>query len=263
MPRHTERLPTQGAFEWRNPRLTICVGWSTQLNGGRRYPPNVPNVLEVAGISKELFQELVRDLENSLKQNEVNTCLGCLVSCICLWPIVCPLMLYQKSNFDAAFTATLDEWNKREEFNGCMSWDLKQAAAGTGGTPLRYEFLGYLLHFDLSRLQHRIRPEHQQIFNNIGNYHSMMNPEMVMVNYLNVQTQAPQVPGLQTTAAPPPPAYGAPPPPAYGGGAPPPPAFNDGSAGAAGELEKLADLRKQGLLTEEEYTAAKKKALGL
>lgn len=56
--------------------------------------------------------------------------------------------------------------------------------------------------------------------------------------------------------------YAAPPPQQYAG--PPPPAAPvSGGADVTAELERLATLRNQGVLTDEEFAAAKAKLLGL
>lgn len=56
--------------------------------------------------------------------------------------------------------------------------------------------------------------------------------------------------------------YAAPPPQEYAG--PPPPAAPvSGGADVTAELERLATLRNQGVLTDEEFAAAKAKLLGL
>jgi Short C-terminal domain len=62
----------------------------------------------------------------------------------------------------------------------------------------------------------------------------------------------------QAQYAAPPPAQAPPPPPA------PAPAAGAGSSDAlTAEIERLAELRRQGLLTDEEFAAAKAKLLGL
>jgi len=56
--------------------------------------------------------------------------------------------------------------------------------------------------------------------------------------------------------------YQAPPPPAYA--PPPPPAPNQGiSPDAMEQLKQLADLKAQGILTDEEFASQKAKILGL
>jgi hypothetical protein len=63
----------------------------------------------------------------------------------------------------------------------------------------------------------------------------------------------------------PPPQYAAPPPPQYAP-APQPqyaPAPAADPGGLSGELERLADLHRQGLLTDDEFNAAKAKLLGI
>jgi hypothetical protein len=63
--------------------------------------------------------------------------------------------------------------------------------------------------------------------------------------------------GAQEQPAAPPPQYAAPaPPPQYA-----PPAQDSG--GLSGELERLGELRNQGLLTDDEFNAAKAKLLGM
>jgi hypothetical protein len=58
--------------------------------------------------------------------------------------------------------------------------------------------------------------------------------------------------------------YAAPPPQAAPAPAPAPPAAGTGGGDAlTAEIERLAELRKQGLLTDEEFAAAKAKLLGL
>jgi hypothetical protein len=62
----------------------------------------------------------------------------------------------------------------------------------------------------------------------------------------------------QAQYAAPPPQYAAPPPPAAPTAAP-----TSGGADMTAELERLATLRSQGVLTDEEFAAAKAKLLGL
>src|SRR5688572_1722159 len=55
----------------------------------------------------------------------------------------------------------------------------------------------------------------------------------------------------------------APAPPPAAAPPPPPPAAGTGSDALTAEIERLAELRRQGLLTDEEFAAAKAKLLGL
>jgi hypothetical protein len=58
--------------------------------------------------------------------------------------------------------------------------------------------------------------------------------------------------------------YAAPPPPPAPAPAPAPPAAGtSGGDALTAEIERLAELRRQGLLTDEEFAAAKAKVLGL
>ena len=59
----------------------------------------------------------------------------------------------------------------------------------------------------------------------------------------------------------PPPSYA--PPPAAAPAPAPPASATQGSDALTGELERLAELRSQGVLTDEEFAAAKAKLLGL
>lgn len=74
-------------------------------------------------------------------------------------------------------------------------------------------------------------------------------------NRWEAQEQAAQ----QTSYAPPPPqpVYAAPPPP------PPPPMATEPGDSTTEQLERLAQLRAQGVLSDEEFAAAKAKLLGL
>jgi hypothetical protein len=75
--------------------------------------------------------------------------------------------------------------------------------------------------------------------------------------YTNAMNQAappPPPPPPQQYAPPPPPQYAPPPPP------PPPPASEDDTIT---QLERLADLKDQGILTDEEFAAQKAKILGI
>ncbi len=69
--------------------------------------------------------------------------------------------------------------------------------------------------------------------------------------YDEQQAQEPQQ-EYQQQAAPPPPAYAAPAPPA-----------ETGTDEAVDEIKKLAELKEQGLLTDEEFAAKKKQILGI
>ncbi len=70
--------------------------------------------------------------------------------------------------------------------------------------------------------------------------------------------QQPQAAPQQPQAAPPPPQAAPPPPPAA---AAPPPAAAEPEYAA--EIEKLADLKSKGIITEEEFEAKKKQILGI
>lgn len=75
-----------------------------------------------------------------------------------------------------------------------------------------------------------------------------------------VQQNAPP-PQQQQAAAPPPQQYAPPPPePAYQAPPPPPPPSEED---VVSQLERLGALKQQGLLTDEEFNAQKKKLLGM
>lgn len=63
-------------------------------------------------------------------------------------------------------------------------------------------------------------------------------------------------------AAPPPQQYAAPPPQQYAPPPPAPPAPESGSDDLVADLQRLQELRERGVITEEEFAAAKAKLLG-